>query len=232
MPVPDALKETIKPNPNMKRILFTFVFAALGLGMAKGQGIVVFYNLNSLYRVSTNSGDVMPAIGPMATNANQFYFTLLTASSDPGTANPLDGWGQALQMDGSTPIMATNTSFIAGGIQGAGGPAGVAVYNWTPGASLYIEIVGWSASLGTSWTDIQFQLLYGWQNAGYFGVSNYGYIASGGYGTPASPGASLFQPAGISSGWLLSRVQPVPEPSILALAALGLLSLGVIFRRK
>lgn len=96
---------------------------------------------------------------------------------------------------------------------------------------MYFEIVGWSSSLGTTWSSIQSQLNNNWSAGGFFGTSTVGQATSGvpPLGTPAS----LFGTGtGQVAPFTMYTVTPVPEPTTLALAGLGGLSLLLLRRRK
>ncbi len=221
----------------MKKLVLSVAVVLAGLAVASAQGTIKFYNIGSSYLVSTNGtgtgvGQNGTTTGLMDKTANSYYFALLMSSAAPTSSNPLTG-GWTVAQTGGVNLVGNNYTLIAGGITGNGGANGVAVDGWAAGSTKYVELVGWSASLGTTWSQITSQLSTGWTSAGYYGVSSTGQVASGGVGTPASPAAALFGSTGqIASGWMLSGVSPVPEPTTLALVALGGASLLLIRRRK
>lgn len=240
----------------MKKILITLSLAA-ATTVAFAQGTVKFYNISSSFAVSTNTsrstiigGNQLGGSGgkTLATSVGlTYYYELLIApmgSFTSGTANSTNpvasGW------TASGLILGTNY-LGSGGIGGPGASGGTAVSGWpsapttgsayTDGTEMDYLIVGWSANLGTSWlavsNEVQTAFFSGITN-GYYGVSQMGYGYSGGGGTPALLAPSLFgvssgEPGGIAGGFVLYQV---PEPSTIALATLGGLSLLFIRRRK
>lgn len=216
----------------MKKLL---TLAAL-LGTATlsfGQGYVSFAN-GSTSRVSTNG--TLQAASP----AGSWYYALLVA---PSTQNTLDstsfaGWQFA--------ALGTNTG-VAGRLSGNNfdNNGAVAVPGTTGSSTADFVVVGWSANLGTSWSNV----LSGWRGAaaGAQGWSVDGTQNGGGNGAwfgwsvvandillaPAlSSYNNVFGPA--SSGQipnLAMNFYAVPEPTTFALAGLGAAAL-VIFRRR
>jgi hypothetical protein len=94
-------------------------------------------------------------------------------------------------------------------------------------------LVGWSANLGSTWSAALANLNAGsgWTGVAEFGESAVGTITPDPVGS--SPGTAVFGNPGINSSTLtpLDAVTTVPEPTTLALSALGGLSL-LAFRRK
>ena len=104
------------------------------------------------------------------------------------------------------------------------------VDNWAAGQAGKFIIVGWSANLGTTWSQVDADLAEGWilsdNTAYFFGVSG---INTATPTASPSPAAALWT---INGGtFALDEVGPIPEPSTLALTALGGASL-LVFRRK
>jgi len=220
----------------MKKIILASAIVAIGAASAFAQGTVKFYNISSLYLVSTN-GATTGAVATSSTAPNGYYYTLFWDASAPTSSNPLTGgWTQATT-DGTTPITSVNYA-IAGGINGTGGTGGTPVSGIALGGAAYFEIAGWSASLGTTWSAVSSQYSsQTWLANGYFGISSEsGLLTTGGAGTPAAGATPLFAATspGITSGWLLNAVSatPTPEPSTMALAAIGGASLLLFRRRK
>jgi hypothetical protein len=178
--------------------------------IARAQGTVKVYNASSLYYVSTNNG---VATGRISTGSDSYQFVLLIDPTAPTSGNPLTG-GWTVAQSGGVDLLATNY-LVAGSFEGLGGPQGVAVDGWTPGAFYYVELVGWSTTLGTDWAEITNQLRNGWTAIGYYGVSGEGYVQSGDFGDPPSPAANLFGGTGIPAGFILNAVsEPVYPPTI------------------
>ena len=211
----------------MKKLL-TILALAGSVTLGYSQGTVAFGSLNAAFAISTNNPNPGGTFGKTATASGGYYYALLTqtytgaASTTIGT-NPLNTWSFA--------ATATNSTILAGAVSG-GSPA---IAGWVPGTTEYVEVVGWSASLGTTWAQVLGELQSGtWSANGYYGTSAVGYIASGGVvtGGQASPAAPLFTPTGIPSGFDLNYVTSVPEPTTVALIGLGGLGLAMIRRRK
>jgi hypothetical protein len=229
----------------MKKILLTGCLILASLGLASAQGTVKFYNIAASFLISTNgtgtgAGQNGTTTGLMATSATAptgYYFALFYDASAPTSASPLTGGWTHATSDGTTALVGNNY-VLAGGITGpgtAGGSGGTPVNGIALGGQAHFEFVGWSASLGTSWAQVAPQYATGlWTAAGYFGISSEsGLITTGGAGAPASSAAVILGPQAnqINSGFNLNGVSPVPEPTTLALAALGGASL-LLFRRK
>jgi hypothetical protein len=244
----------------MKKILTATLCLAAGTMLLQAQGLILLNQ--TLVTVHTNSALSTFAGGtetggtsgnaPGLLSGGHFYYQLLLAPMSTFTAdthsstNPLaSGW----YAPAAYPL-ATNT-VGPGTIAGSGGALGGAVATWanggasatsdTQGTELQFLLVGWSANLGTSWTTVSGELAGSWSGNSlanqFFGVSQMGFGYSGGGQTPASLAASLFgvttaMPGGLSQGFSLFEVIPVPEPSTMALAGLGGLSLLLFRRRK
>ena len=235
----------------MKRILLAISVLAVAASSSFAQGTIQVYSTSATFAIYTNNSTYTAALngvydttgGKTAIAANGFYYALLFQPYNAGlsTINPLSST-YALGM------MATNLP-VAGGIRGAGGATGSAVTGWdAPTDANYntaernnFLLVGWSASLGSSWLTVSNELSTGtWSANGFFGVSALG-NAYAGAGSNTLPAVSVFSvttgaPGGLATGLTLYSVTagggPVPEPSTMALAALGGASLLLFRRRK
>lgn len=219
--------------------------ASAGMYSAFSQGLVSVYTINASFANNTSAtlynsslNGVYDAAGTKtAAAANGYYYALLVQPYNAGLSaiNPLDP-------NYTLGMMATN--YLAGGIKGAGAGAGAPVANWAaPSGAAYntagqdnFLLVGWSSSLGDTWSAVSAQLASGnWsQNGGFFGVSTLGNGYSGGGPNgllaPSIFGSSAGMPGGLASG-ITMYTTPVPEPTSMALVALGGVSL-LLFRRS
>jgi hypothetical protein len=231
----------------MKKLLTTVALASIASGVF-AQGQVSFGNLvGNITTNSSASSFADPGFvansgsnGKIAAGGNGFYFTLLyTTGTTPANNNPLTaGWTQATYSDGVAslkPVVGTNY-IIAGDMIGPKGTGTMLVDNWGAGVSGNYIIVGWSANLGTSWSQVSALLAADW--AGLNAANNYYFgVTPIGTGTPTSNPSPAFNlwsgTAGTSLGLFQVGGAPVvtPEPATMVLAGLGGLSL-LAFRRK
>ena len=145
----------------MKKVAaILFVSAVTTAGFA--QGLVSFANgPTTLISISTNFGAIPTTYA--ASPPGSYYFGLLTATS---TAGPFPFTG----------VYATNSA-AAGSI----GPNSYtpSVPGWAPGATMFYQVAGWSASLGVNfnpyWLTGNFNEI-----AGLFGVSAVASVVAGG----------------------------------------------------
>jgi hypothetical protein len=205
----------------MKKVLS--ILALMGVVSAGySQGLVIFQTISASYAVSTNNNGTIGKISSSSAAPFGYYFALLysTAGSAPSatTKTSLGNWTYG----------ATGTNYVSAGSINGGNSLSLPV---TAGSTVYVELVGWSASLGTTWSAVSTQISNGFTSNGYFGVSNVGSVTTGGAGTPAGPALALFGGTGITSGFQLNYVA-TPEPSTIALAAMGGLSLLALRRKK
>ena len=225
----------------MKKTLLTVALVTLAAAASQAQGFVTFGS--STQNVSTNNVTANdPTLGASASGktsgAGSYYYALFYSTSQTaiggssaaaqgnaaqGLLNPANGWTFSGDYASSTATVGRWTSLNpnADGTSTVSGLAG--------GASAQFAILGWSANLGTTLAALQVSILA--QAHGFLGQS----IVSG--ALQAGDGA-LVTPATISSGgapgiqgFTLGALAPVPEPTTLALAAIGGASL-LMFRRK
>jgi hypothetical protein len=191
----------------MKNTLIIIICAWSNL-TAIAQGLVEFNNSPSTFFTAGKNVNY-PGPGYQGT----FYFGLLTSTS---------GLTGTFTFSGN---YATNSPYAYGRFIGGT----QAVNGWAPGASVFYEVAGWSASLGPTWNP-------GWLlgnfagKTGFFGTSSLGNGIAGG-GTPPAPPFPLFGGTGISAGFNLAPTALIPEPSSMALTGFGGAFL-LIFRRK
>jgi hypothetical protein len=218
----------------MKKLLT--IAALLGVAsLSYGQGYVSFVNSSST-RFSTNApgntaGNGFTAVGPGT--AGMFYFELFAAPSTQNTISSttdptLNGW--------TAVHSATNTP-SGGRLSGLAEDGGAAsqIPGFANGSTADFAVVGWSASIGTTWAEAQTW----WNNgnplstaSGYFGINTS--VANDIQLAPSGgPYPTLFDPvaSGFMHGWGLSSYA-VPEPSTFALAGLGAAAMLIFRRRK
>jgi hypothetical protein len=225
----------------MKKIL-TILALASAATFVQAQGTVILNTVSGLYAVSTNAASLGGGIGKTGVAAGQFDYALLIANygGPVPSSSPLDAaWSGAV-------LTGVNFTGVAGGTAGQGGGAGAAIAAWgaptgpnySDATEKYYMIVGWSSNLGANWGVVSADLASGWatlpaQNA-FFGTSAIGFGFSGG-GPNNLPAPSLYgvqalaMPGGLQSGF---QLMVIPEPTTLALAGLGGLSLLLFRRRK
>ncbi|TAK96565.1 MAG: PEP-CTERM sorting domain-containing protein [Verrucomicrobia bacterium] len=222
----------------MKTLLTVTFVSALALS-AFAQGKVTMNNLTTTL-ISTNTLAGGGTVGVTATNADGFYYALLTAAS---TVTSVDVNGQDLL----TPTWTftggygTNTIAPSGGRIASGTITTAA--GWPLGVTNSYVIVGWASFLGHDWSGIASKLagsrLFsntwsggGWPDGGFFGISPvaYGSVDSFGVSTYSLFGTvATAQGSPLTAGFTLYPV--VPEPTSYALASMGGAAL-LIFRRK
>jgi hypothetical protein len=231
----------------MKKLTLTIGCALAVAGAALAQGTVNWSSISAGgYTVQTNSTAYSPLFGGGASGAgtvgntfnsgvaaNAYYFEMLylpggAQQSTPTTLAALSGWVD-------TGLSAVQTGAGFGRVIPVG-PTTAATVPWANGVQDSIVMAGWSANLGTTWAAVIAKLngpLAGIPLGSYVGLS----IA--GYETPntADPG-QVFIGGGANAGGTPIQstltplyLIPVPEPTTLALAGLGGLSL-LLFRRQ
>jgi hypothetical protein len=244
----------------MKKILLTIGLIA-ATSAAFAQGMISF--TPGTYSVSTNGTQYSPLFGGGATghgaiattaggtgNIGTYYYELLIQHWTGTTPTDLNVWDGTWKDSG---LYDTNSS-VAGRI--LAGPSSLQVgslVGWNafanggntfPNGTNNIILVGWSASLGTSWLQVSNACVAAAANpnhyfttAGFFGESALGYInpSSGTVGTGIAVMVAGLNAGGLPittvGGMVLYEV-PVPEPATFALVGLGGLSLLLFRRRK
>ena len=171
----------------------------------------------------TNSLVPTSAVAPFG-----YYTTLLISSTSLADSPTAAGWSQ-VALSGSPSTLLLGTNYITAGSMNAigGGAAGWAVNGYGAGATPYIMLVGWSASLGNNWAAVEAQAASeSWLAPGYFGFSQVGQITLGPVGGPAT---SIYGASATGTGIVMDTV---PEPGTMALAGLGGLAFMLLRRRK
>jgi len=213
-----------------------------GLSIGEGQG-----------------GERSPANGAYyfdVLDMSQAAWTSLTGTQQQNATNLESSAILSLWTD--TGFLGDSATLHQGGITGLTPQAGTTALNWSsPGSSSsyggggetpdYYLVVGWSANEGTTWGAVSNELATGTWNVlgagGWFGTTTVAFnYAGGGSNASPPPAVSVWAPASTTglagSGGLTgleldpTHVTPTPEPTTLAVAGLGGLSLLLFRRRK
>lgn len=238
----------------MKKIVLTIVCALATTGAAFAQGTLAWNTISpAAMTAQTNAtaysplfggfgspvGGAVGATGSGSTSGLQYYYELLYTTysgsqiAQPTSISSLLSWSD-------TGLTATNSS-VAGFLNPVGPNVSASVAGWANGTTNSIMLVGWSANLGTDWATVSAELNDGsyisvlaGQN-GFFGMSTTGYINPN---LAPAGGAVLFGTSPTANGLPIKSLNtqlyllPVPEPTTIALAGLGGLSLLLFRRRK
>ena len=239
----------------MKKLILTTIFSVAGLSHCFSQGAIILNTTSAL--VTTNNG---VASGAAAGAATYYYAVLDMTLSQYNALNGGQQASVTNLFSPSTLALWTysgvngnNVSLHAGGIAGNATANGNVASNWaqptqngsytTASSYDYYLIAGWSANEGTSWGTVSNELATStWNVTGtgsWFGVSAlaYNYAGYSPGGTPgavsvwATSAATGLAGSGGITGLVLTPITAVPEPSTMALAALGGASL-LLFRRR
>jgi hypothetical protein len=230
----------------MKKLVLTTVCALAMAGAAFAQGTINWGSITAAAMTSqTNATTISPFFGGGAAASggtiggpvgnSMFYELLFSAytgvqAAVPTTLAALSSWQDS-------GLSATNQT-TAGRLSPIAGSTAVIV-PWAAGTTDSIVLVGWSANLGTTWTAASANLnnnnaLAGIAGNIFFGVSHTGFINA----APGNPGAVPFGTAATASGLPINSLNTqlflvqVPEPTTIALAGLGGLSVLLFRRRK
>jgi len=161
------------------------------------------------------------------------YILLYESTALSGNSAPTNSaWTPVLNYNIGSPIafpdLAMTNSAAPGGLAGPNSSGGQQV-NLASGTPYSVELVGWTANLGT-FANILTIIQNGVASqAGLLGWTTVGSVtpfATAGAGDP------ILFPNVWSNGTMVLNAVPVPEPSTIALAGLGGLSLLLFRRRK
>jgi len=225
----------------------------------QAQGTIQVYSTSATYAILTNSvlsaydggtgqgGTAGKAAVGLVAGTPDYQYALLA-----GTYNAsLNGTQPTIsQLAGLSLAFSGITNYLlAGGIAGAGHNSGgptLLTSSWTAPQASFTDgtgtedsyvLVGWSGNEGSSWSQVLAELQSGnWLTVGgSFGASVFGAGYTGG-GPDSIPAPSIFgvssgEPNGLPASPLTLDSVGVPEPTTIALAGLGGLSL-LAFRRK
>jgi hypothetical protein len=221
----------------MKKLILTSVCALAATGVAMAQGTVQWTVISpAALTFETNttvssplSGSVPQvggSIGLASAAAGAFYYELLynaAGTADPTTLAALDTWGDT-GLEGIDSTSAGKVNVV--------GSTSDATVPFTATSS--IIVVGWSSNIGTTWTAAKAALNGGNVPLGtLFGESSTAQFTPNAAGV--SPGAVPVGTGGAAQiDSLLTPLYPVvvPEPTTLALGAMGALSLLALRRKK
>ena len=230
----------------MKKILVTLVLAAAAISSSYAQGWVLFNNTTTT-RVSTNAiaGGAATGLTFAAGAGTSYYYALFSSTSTQnigGATNANAGAvGTYAFNDGSWyfnnpsfgPDYGTNTLTAGRFNTTEADPANSQGTQVTSGASQSFVVIGWSSNIGSTVA----QLITWYNTAGHLGID--GWIGQSSTSAFMSPGTGGVNPvpglfgtgSGLIPGFTLGLVI-APEPSTIALAGLGGLSLLLFRRRK
>lgn len=232
----------------MKKLALTSICALALAGAAFAQGNVNWGGISFAYMTGVTNTGISPLFGgtgsggvsgSTSTGADAFYYELLYTGYS-GSQATITSLSSLLSWSDSG-LTATNATASAGRLVPVNGSVAAQV-PWNAGTTDSIVLVGWSANLGSTWSTVSNELATGTFTSvldgqtGFFGVSATGYISP--YTTSTSPGATLFGNAATTQGLPIDSpgtelyALPVPEPTTMALAGLGSLSLFLFRRRK
>ena len=236
----------------MKKLVLTIGCALAAAGVAFAQGSVQWSTIPfGSMTAQTNATLISPLFGGASTSGNTAYGT--TIGNAGGVANAGTGFyyellyqGGASEVTAPTSLaqllswsdagLSASNSTTAGKLSPMTPNAG-AVVPWSPGTTDSIVLVGWSSSLGSSWSavDALLQSSSTFAPNSYFGVTSSGYITT--LASSVAPGSAVFGAPTIEGTPIVSLATqlyalPVPEPATMALSGLGGLALLLIRRRK
>ncbi len=223
----------------MKKALIVATIVAGAYG-ASAQGLVNFNNsASATTKISVNSAVGGAATGLTAAVAGSYYFALFEST----TATTVSGSSAAVLPNstsaGSYAFSDSNWTYVTtiSNLATAGRTAGSAstVINGVGGGSTaQFVVIGWSANIGTTLSSLQSFLAAPALIGGSYGLAGEsavtGALKLGDGALITSP--AIFGLAPSTPGFVLGQVNPVPEPSSIALAALGGLSLLGLRRKK
>jgi len=186
------------------------------LSAAYGQGQVNFANTSSTSVLTNSTVGGLPS-GTIFGPPGSYYFALFIAPS--GT---VDRASFAF-----TDAYGTNTA-TAGRFNG--GQPGLSGYS--PGTTVSLLVRGWSANVGSQYSDVVNYLANPTFDA-WYGESQIAILILGGGGTPVPNLFGTFQGGGLNQipGFTL-EMHAIPEPSSAALAGLGLAAMWLLRLRS
>jgi len=196
----------------MKKLLLTCALVG-AVTAAFGQGSVYFSN-GTITRLSLDNGTTKVQI-PLTASINFGLFYGIGQSTSLTFLDTLIGWNST-----------SSAGIIANPADRKSAMTAVQIPGSTPGeADIWLQVKGWDHSFGSDW-------LRASQEGVWFGQSVVRNV--GALGPATGPGVQIWQG---SAGTVVSQLNAfaltqVPEPTMMALAGLGLASLLIFRRRK
>lgn len=225
----------------MKKAIIALAIIAVST-LAQAQGTVNWTGVAGNFIATTNylgnSGFTSLSVGGV------YYYELLTSSGLSAPPTTLSMFGNNLATSWvDTGLSMTNGATANGRAVQINPVSNATANNWAVGATQNIIVVGWSASVGTTWSQALANLSNWGNNSldnvfgpvyGYFGVGqSVGTLTIAG----ANPGISIFgaNPGQINdtgANALVMNALLLPEPTTIALAGLGGVALLALRRKK
>jgi len=229
----------------MKKILLTVALSTAFAAVGFGQGYVGLAN-GTASKISANAtlnGSTFTATG---TTAGSYYFALFyapstdvsvstvngaTSSAISGTSS-LDTVGSFIFNDSSWTldssvlgVVGTRAGFIGDSTGSAQSAVPVAA-----GVTEDFVLLGWSGNIGSTVASVESFLNGQGPTTGWIGESAVGsQVVSAGAPSPVPP---IWGSAPQIPGFTLGEVQPIPEPSTIALGVMGAAALLALRRKK
>jgi hypothetical protein len=222
----------------MKKLLLSIGLVAIG-ATAFAQGNAIFgsvagyvWNTNSTRSVAGavdtaflfSTVNLAPTVAgvmtstPTNTAATQLTFVQATTAWSDILSDP--NFHLATNYTTSAEVIGTTTG--AGGVAYNAGSA-FTLLNSPSGGTIYVYVIGWDATYANPYSAAAANANVGWSS-----VFSYNTVVGPNPG-PAGTATSMTSQA---TGWQFGVVSVVPEPSTMALAALGGASLLLFRRRK
>ncbi len=223
----------------MKKALIVATIVAGAYG-ASAQGLVSFNNSSSATtKISVNSTVGGAATGLASATANGYYYALfesVTATTVSGSSASVlptlaSAGTYAFSDSAWTYVSTVGSAATAGRLNG--NPSQV-INGVGGGSTAQFVVIGWSANIGSTLASLQTFLAAPSLIGGSYGFAGEsavtGALKLGDGALITAP--AIFGLAPSTPGFVLGQVNPVPEPSSIALAALGGLSLLGLRRKK
>jgi len=208
----------------MKKLLT--IAALIGAtSMSFGQGNFSFANTGTT-QVSTNTVHNGPGTGGTSPVFGSYYYGVFIAGSTVTNTTGVSDASWAF-----SGVYGSNSAAASGGRFNMGVQT---ISGFIAGTTVSLLVRGWSSDLGQNWSSV-----LNWYNNGsptttteWFGTSAVATSVTLGGGAIGTPSIFGNNPGQISTGFLLNRIDPVPEPSTFALAGLGAAAMLIFRRRK